>query len=175
MKLTVVLTIFHTGPTQTTWYQTQLWALAEHGLSLFAAAVLAIRPIFAYVSSSIINLSTSIRRKSGSGSGSISISGTGAGIRPGSDGVGTTRVMTKRLVGFWIQPFKPLLFSTPGRGRESRGGSASAGGAGGGGAGQGPTADGNGSTRPVSPSGWEDMQLNYWEEKDGKEGVDSLA
>jgi hypothetical protein len=31
------------------WYQSMIWAVTEHGLSLFAASILAIRPFFTYI------------------------------------------------------------------------------------------------------------------------------
>lgn len=39
-----------------------IWAVCEHGLSLFAASVLAIRPFFTYLSSSFTTLSSSLNR-----------------------------------------------------------------------------------------------------------------
>lgn len=118
MKLRVVLTIFRTGLTPTLWYEAQIWAVSEHGLSLFAAAVLAIRPIFAYVSSSIVSLSSTIRSKSVSAGLSSSASG-GEGAQRERQGSGSR---TRKIVGWWIQPFKPLLFTSTSGGRNgSRG------------------------------------------------------
>lgn len=63
MKLVVFIEWFN--PTPTTdfvdlWYRSLIWAIAEHGLSLFAASVLAIRPFFAYISKSVVSLSSSL-------------------------------------------------------------------------------------------------------------------
>lgn len=111
MKLRVVLIIFRTGLTPTLWYEAQIWAVSEHGLSLFAAAVLAIRPIFAYVSSSLTSLKGTIRSKSVSVGLSSSI--RSGGELEGSNGTGSARESRTRriLVGWWIQPLKPLLFT----------------------------------------------------------------
>lgn len=63
MKLRVIDAIFRSPSmayTPSLWYQAEVWALAEHGLSLFAAAVLAIRPMLKYVSSSLSGLSSGL-------------------------------------------------------------------------------------------------------------------
>lgn len=60
------------------WYESMIWAITEHGLSLFAATILAIRPFFTLVYQTY----GSITSKMGYGSGSSkSISGTGASSR----------------------------------------------------------------------------------------------
>lgn len=42
------------------WYESLIWAVTEHGLSLFAASVLAVRPFFTYLSKGISTLSTNL-------------------------------------------------------------------------------------------------------------------
>lgn len=60
------------------WYESMIWAITEHGLSLFAASILAIRPFFSLVYKTY----GSITSKLGYGSGSDkSASGTGASTR----------------------------------------------------------------------------------------------
>lgn len=60
------------------WYQSMIWAITEHGLSLFAASILAIRPFFTLVYQTYGSITT----KMGYGSGSSkSVSGTGASSR----------------------------------------------------------------------------------------------
>lgn len=39
-------------------YQTQIWAVTEHGLSLFAASILALKPVYNYLSQSWTRLSS---------------------------------------------------------------------------------------------------------------------
>lgn len=61
MKLEVYIEYYH--PTASTdylvlWHQSMIWAVTEHGLSLFAASILAIRPFFTYLSTSYTSLST---------------------------------------------------------------------------------------------------------------------
>lgn len=60
------------------WYESMIWAITEHGLSLFAASILAIRPFFTLVYQTYGSITT----KMGYGSGSSkSVSGTGASSR----------------------------------------------------------------------------------------------
>lgn len=60
------------------WYESMIWAITEHGLSLFAASILAIRPFFSLVYKTYGSITT----KLGYGSGSNkSASGTGASTR----------------------------------------------------------------------------------------------
>lgn len=60
------------------WYKSMIWAITEHGLSLFAASILAIRPFFTLVYQTYGSITT----KMGYGSGSSkSVSGTGASSR----------------------------------------------------------------------------------------------
>lgn len=63
MKLQVYIDFYHPTPSTdyvTLWYRSMIWAVSEHGLSLFAASVLAIRPFFTYVSKSWTTLSSSL-------------------------------------------------------------------------------------------------------------------
>lgn len=53
MKLEVYVEVYH--PTAATdpvalWYRGGIWALSEHGLSLFASSILALRPLSKYIS-----------------------------------------------------------------------------------------------------------------------------
>lgn len=41
-------------------YQTQIWSVTEHGLSLFAASILALKPVYNYISKSWTRLSMSL-------------------------------------------------------------------------------------------------------------------
>lgn len=63
MKLKVYIDMFNPTPSTNymdLWYESLIWAVTEHGLSLFAASVLAIRPFFTYVSKGISTLSTNL-------------------------------------------------------------------------------------------------------------------
>lgn len=69
LKLEVYVEAYH--PTATTdpvalWYRGLIWALAEHGLSLFASSILALRPLSRYVSRGWSSLGNTLH---GSGSG----------------------------------------------------------------------------------------------------------
>lgn len=174
MKLRVVLAIFRTGPTPTLWYEAQIWALAEHGLSLFAAAVLAIRPIFAYVSSSLVSVASTIRSKSvslSSGNSSVGRANDGGGTGTTATRISISGARTRKLVGWWIQPFKPLLFkplgfgggdSVRGRGSHREQGAAM---------GSGSRAE---SSSLSGRGGREDMELGtHWEEEVGGRDSDT--
>lgn len=74
MKLQVYVEIYHPTPNQDTialWYRAVIWALTEHGLSIFASSILALRPLAKYVSRGWASLSSSIY-----GSGSTKNSST---------------------------------------------------------------------------------------------------
>lgn len=63
MKLQVYVEIYH--PTAETdmvalWYRAVIWAFTEHGLSLFASSILALRPLTKYVSQGWASLSSSL-------------------------------------------------------------------------------------------------------------------
>lgn len=81
MKLNVYIQYYNSTPDTdfvSLWWQSMIWAITEHGLSLFAASVLAIRPFFVFVSQSVGSLSS----KLGYGSGSRkSVSGRGTSSR----------------------------------------------------------------------------------------------
>lgn len=53
MKLVVYVKLYH-DPSPATkhslQYQTQIWSVTEHGLSLFAASILALKPVYGYLS-----------------------------------------------------------------------------------------------------------------------------
>lgn len=69
MKLKVYIDYYHPTPDTnfvTLWYQSMIWAITEHGLSLFAASVLAIRPFFTFVSQTYGTLSSKMSYGSGS-------------------------------------------------------------------------------------------------------------
>lgn len=165
MKLRVVLLIFRTGLTPKLWYEAQLWAISEHGLSLFAAAVLAIRPIFAYVSTKLAPLRSKTVGLTSSGSGASSRGREGSG-----GGGGESR--SRKIVGWWVQPFKPLMFTvTAGR---SRGGSRGSRGGEEGGRSRDESVsivgngNGNGSGGAAGGEGWEDVELGgFWKEPEG--------
>lgn len=61
MKLQVYIDWYHpTADTDYTilWYRSMIWAVTEHGLSLFAASILAIRPFFTFISKSYTSFSS---------------------------------------------------------------------------------------------------------------------
>lgn len=63
MKLQIFVKLFHaTSATEfeRLWYQGLIWTVCEHGLSLFAASIIAIRPFFTFVSKSWTSLSSSL-------------------------------------------------------------------------------------------------------------------
>lgn len=63
MKLEVYVEIYHTtAPLDNvaTWYRCVTWALTEHGLSLFAASILALRPLTKYVSKGWVSVSNTL-------------------------------------------------------------------------------------------------------------------
>lgn len=69
MKLTVYVKMYNdTSPEalHSLDYQTQLWAVTEHGLSLFAASILALKPVYNYISRSWTRLSLSLSGKTAS-------------------------------------------------------------------------------------------------------------
>lgn len=58
-KLSIFIKAYHPTPStdyQALWFQGSMWAVAEHGLSLFAASVLAVRPFFTYMLSRTMSL-----------------------------------------------------------------------------------------------------------------------
>lgn len=86
MKLILYIEYYNPGPdTQVIdlWYQSMIWAITEHGLSLFAASILAIRPFFSLVYKSYGSISSKLGYGSGSGK---SASTTGAFSRSMSKG-----------------------------------------------------------------------------------------
>lgn len=65
-KLLVVIELYHPGPTtdyRELWARGNKWATVEHGMSLFAASVLAVGPIFAPVVQGWTSFSASISRR----------------------------------------------------------------------------------------------------------------
>ncbi|KAJ4388899.1 hypothetical protein N0V93_006360 [Gnomoniopsis smithogilvyi] len=94
MKLKVYIEFYNPGPdTQIIilWYQSMIWAVAEHGLSLFAATILAVRPFFTF----LVQWYESISNKMGYGSGSRqSVSNNSAFSRASkiSNGPGSPRL-----------------------------------------------------------------------------------
>lgn len=77
MKLKVYIDWYHpTADTDfpTLWYESMIWAVTEHGLSLFAASILAIRPFFTYVSTSYTSFSSKLGYGSNGGSSRKSVS-----------------------------------------------------------------------------------------------------
>lgn len=61
LKLQVYIELYNPTPStdyHALWQQSMIWAVSEHGLSLFAASVLAVRPFFTYLSSSLSTLSS---------------------------------------------------------------------------------------------------------------------
>lgn len=62
MKLVLFVKMYHDNyPTQYSFaYRTQIWAVTEHGLSLFAASILALKPVYNYLSKSWTRLSSSL-------------------------------------------------------------------------------------------------------------------
>ncbi|ROW01203.1 hypothetical protein VSDG_02712 [Cytospora chrysosperma] len=75
MKLEVYVEAYH--PTATTdyialWYRGVIWAFSEHGLSLFASSILALRPITKYISRGFMALTSTLY---GSSKGSKSSDG----------------------------------------------------------------------------------------------------
>lgn len=79
MKLTVYIDLFHPTPStsyQDLWYKSLIWAVTEHGLSLFAASVLAVRPFFTYVSKGLTTTFASTQDLS-----TTAIGATGTGKR----------------------------------------------------------------------------------------------
>lgn len=63
MKLVVYIK-FYDDPSRETRhtleYQTQIWSVTEHGLALFAASVLALKPVYSYISKSWTRISMSL-------------------------------------------------------------------------------------------------------------------
>lgn len=101
MKLLVYIEYYHPTPSTdfvTLWYQSMIWAVSEHGLSLFAASVLAIRPFFTYVSTSWTSLSSSlygdasVKNSSGHGTSSRVSRGSAWPASPGMTELGTIGV-----------------------------------------------------------------------------------
>lgn len=84
MKLTVYVK-FYSDPSLTTRhsldYQTQIWAATEHGLSLFAASILALKPVYNYISKSWTRLSSNFSGIVISGKDSRSSQGSGSRSR----------------------------------------------------------------------------------------------
>lgn len=62
MKLQVHYETFHPrdNDSVTTWYLAMIWAITEHGLSIFASSVLALRPLTRFVSRSWASLSSTL-------------------------------------------------------------------------------------------------------------------
>lgn len=90
MKLLVYIQLYNATPDTdyvVLWYRSMIWAVAEHGLSLFAASVLAVRPFFTFVSESLTTLSSSLSASKGTSRASkymsgASTSGTASSGRP---------------------------------------------------------------------------------------------
>lgn len=62
MRLQTYVEYYHPSPrssVQETWYTGITWAIAEHGLSLFATSILALKPVVHLVSSSWTSLASS--------------------------------------------------------------------------------------------------------------------
>lgn len=63
MKLQVYIKLFHATPTtdiEALWYESLIWAVCEHGLSLFAATIIAVRPFFTFLTKTLTSLSSSL-------------------------------------------------------------------------------------------------------------------
>lgn len=62
MKLQVHYETFHPrdNDSVSTWYLAMIWAITEHGLSIFASSVLALRPLTRFVSRSWASLSSTL-------------------------------------------------------------------------------------------------------------------
>lgn len=63
MKLVVYVRLYNHPSDETRHaleYQTQIWSVTEHGLSLFAASILALKPVYNYISKSWTRLSMSL-------------------------------------------------------------------------------------------------------------------
>ncbi|KAI3395112.1 hypothetical protein diail_1727, partial [Diaporthe ilicicola] len=78
MKLQVHYETYHPRDNNsvTTWYLAMIWAITEHGLSIFASSVLALRPLARFVSQSWESLSSTLY-----GSGNTKSSGQGTSSR----------------------------------------------------------------------------------------------
>lgn len=95
MKLRIYVDYYNPTPDTdflTLWYQSMIWAVTEHGLSLFAASILAIRPFFTYILKSY----TSFSSKHGYGSSRKSVS-TSARTSHASSKVGTSAMELGRI------------------------------------------------------------------------------
>ncbi|ROW04459.1 hypothetical protein VMCG_04952 [Cytospora schulzeri] len=63
MKLQVYVEVYHSTATTdhvALWYRGVIWAFAEHGLSLFASSILALRPLAKYISKGWLTLTTTL-------------------------------------------------------------------------------------------------------------------
>lgn len=80
MKLQVHYETFHPrdNDSVTTWYLAMIWAITEHGLSIFASSVLALRPLARMVSKGWASISSSFY---GGGSKDAKSSGQGTSSR----------------------------------------------------------------------------------------------
>lgn len=70
-------------------YQTQIWAVTEHGLSLFAASILALKPLYNYISQSWSRLSSSF-------SGHVISTGKDSNRTSSSSGMSSRQYYNKR-------------------------------------------------------------------------------
>ncbi|KAI7782488.1 hypothetical protein LA080_013488 [Diaporthe eres] len=91
MKLQVHYETFHPRDNNsvTTWYLAMIWAITEHGLSIFASSVLALRPLTRFVSKSWASLSSTLY-------------GSGSSKDAKSSGQGTSSRVSKK--SNWTEP-----------------------------------------------------------------------
>lgn len=65
MKMVIFVKMYN-DPSFATWeslqYQIHIWAVTEHGLSLFAASILALKPVYNYISKSLTRISSNFSR-----------------------------------------------------------------------------------------------------------------
>lgn len=69
MKLKIYIEFYNPGPDTKVidlWYESMIWAVTEHGLSLFAATILAIRPFFTFAYKTYGSISSKLGYGSGS-------------------------------------------------------------------------------------------------------------
>lgn len=78
MKLQVHYETYHPRDNNsvTTWYLAMIWAITEHGLSIFASSVLALRPLARFISKGWTTLSSTLY---GSNNAKSSAKSTGQG------------------------------------------------------------------------------------------------
>lgn len=91
MKLRVYIALYNpTADTDfvTIWYESMIWAITEHGLSLFAASILATRPFFTFISHTYGSFSSKLGYGSGSRK-SVSARGTSSRVSKGSNWPGS--------------------------------------------------------------------------------------